>query len=255
MVGTASSTLIEVGPLFQVEYASSGFSYSREMIMAGHHSVAVRSIRNDGTLTTRYLTSDHLGSVSEITDEVGGVDERMSYAAFGERRDPATWGPLTSTASLTDITDQGYTNQQQLDAVGLVHMGGRVYDPVIGRFISADPTVPDPLYSQAFNRYAYVYDNPLSLTDPSGYCPGSGDPLNLADCSTFGTPFCSGSGNFSCGANNVLTNPGNTDTAQLGKIVVTAQRPTPQAPIIISAPATPAPIAKDRKSTRLNSSH
>jgi len=54
--------------------------------------------------------------------------------------------------------------------VGLIHMNGRVYDPTSGRFISADPTVPDPLYSQSFNRYAYMYNNPLAGTDPTGYC-------------------------------------------------------------------------------------
>ena len=54
--------------------------------------------------------------------------------------------------------------------MGLVHMNGRVYDPVVGRFMSADPTVPDPLDGQSFNRYAYVENNPLSAVDPSGYC-------------------------------------------------------------------------------------
>jgi len=58
-----------------------------------------------------------------------------------------------------------------LDNVGLIHLNGRVYDPSIGRFISADPTVPDPLYSQSFNRYAYVYNNPMTYIDPSGLDP------------------------------------------------------------------------------------
>jgi uncharacterized protein RhaS with RHS repeats len=50
-------------------------------------------------------------------------------------------------------------------------MNGRVYDPFLGRMISADPTVPGALNSQAFNRYSYVLNNPLSLTDPSGFSP------------------------------------------------------------------------------------
>lgn len=48
-------------------------------------------------------------------------------------------------------------------------MNGRVYDPTVGRFISADPTVSDPLYSQAFDRFGYAYNNPLIWIDPSGY--------------------------------------------------------------------------------------
>lgn len=48
-------------------------------------------------------------------------------------------------------------------------MNGRVYDPVIGRFLSPDPNVQDPNNQQSLNRYSYVWNNPLSFTDPSGY--------------------------------------------------------------------------------------
>ncbi len=50
-------------------------------------------------------------------------------------------------------------------------MNGRVYDPFLGRMLSADPTVPGPFNSQAFNRYSYVLNNPLALTDPNGFTP------------------------------------------------------------------------------------
>ena len=36
--------------------------------------------------------------------------------------------------------------------------------------MSADPVVPDPMNGQAWNRYSYVINNPLALTDPNGYC-------------------------------------------------------------------------------------
>ncbi|KJZ13316.1 hypothetical protein TW85_13955 [Marinomonas sp. S3726] len=68
-----------------------------------------------------------------------------------------------------------------LDNVGLIHMNGRVYDPELGRFVSADPKVPDPFNSQAFNRYTYVYNNPLSFTDPDGFSPKSGDDSSSSD--------------------------------------------------------------------------
>jgi len=168
-VGGTATTLTEVNPLFEVEATSTSVNY-REMIMGGTGIVAVRTIQNNGILTTRYITGDHLGSISQISDEVGNVTERMSYDAFGQRTDPTTWQTYTgSVPNLTDTTDKGYTGQQQLDAVGIIHMNGRAYDPQIGRFISADPTIPDPLYSQSFNRYAYVNNNPLSATDPSGF--------------------------------------------------------------------------------------
>jgi hypothetical protein len=50
-----------------------------------------------------------------------------------------------------------------------MHMNGRIYDPTLGRFLQADPIIQAPTDSQSYNRYAYVRNNPLSLTDPSGY--------------------------------------------------------------------------------------
>jgi hypothetical protein len=48
-------------------------------------------------------------------------------------------------------------------------MNGRIYDPVLGRFLSADPFVGDVGDSQDYNRYSYVGNNPMNATDPSGY--------------------------------------------------------------------------------------
>ena len=56
-----------------------------------------------------------------------------------------------------------------IDDVGLVNMNGRIYDPTIGRFMSADPFIQDVTASQNLNRYTYVNNNPLSYTDPSGF--------------------------------------------------------------------------------------
>jgi hypothetical protein len=48
-------------------------------------------------------------------------------------------------------------------------LNGRVYDPELGRFLSADPFVQDPSNLQSLNVYSYVQNNPLSFTDPSGF--------------------------------------------------------------------------------------
>uniref|UniRef100_UPI0024A67658 RHS repeat-associated core domain-containing protein n=1 Tax=Pelagibius sp. Alg239-R121 TaxID=2993448 RepID=UPI0024A67658 len=66
-------------------------------------------------------------------------------------------------------TPRGFTGHEHLDGVGLIHMNGRVYDPTLGRFLSADPNVQAPDDTQSFNRYSYVKNNPLSYTDPSGF--------------------------------------------------------------------------------------
>ena len=65
--------------------------------------------------------------------------------------------------------NRGFTGHEHLDEVGLIHMNGRVYDPEIGRFLSADPFVQAPDDTQSLNRYTYVKNNPLSYTDPSGF--------------------------------------------------------------------------------------
>jgi RHS repeat-associated protein len=67
------------------------------------------------------------------------------------------------------VTTRGYTGQEMLDSLCLINLNARIYDPALGRLLSADPTVPSPLNGQAFNRYSYVLNNPLALTDPSGY--------------------------------------------------------------------------------------
>lgn len=66
-------------------------------------------------------------------------------------------------------TARGFTDHEHFDSVGLINMNGRVYDPELGRFMSADPFVQAPYNSQSYNRYSYVFNNPLSYTDPTGY--------------------------------------------------------------------------------------
>ncbi|MFV5440467.1 polymorphic toxin-type HINT domain-containing protein, partial [Acinetobacter oleivorans] len=63
----------------------------------------------------------------------------------------------------------GFTSHEMLDSIGLVHMNGRVYDPQVGRFTSADPTIDGADNLQGYNRYSYVHNNPGTLLDPDGY--------------------------------------------------------------------------------------
>ncbi len=101
----------------------------------------------------------------------------MSFDAFGARRKTNWAGELTQAeteALLSDVgigigTSRGYTGHEHLDRTGLIHMNGRVYDPTLGRFLSADPIVQAPYFSQSYNRYTYVWNNPLGMNDPSGY--------------------------------------------------------------------------------------
>ena len=67
------------------------------------------------------------------------------------------------------LTNRGFTGHEHVDALGIIHMNGRIYDPELGRFLSADPTMQHPYSTQGQNRYAYVQNNPLKYVDMSGF--------------------------------------------------------------------------------------
>lgn len=169
---SGTETTIYVGGLYEKVIKPSGVVEHKHYIMAGKEAIAIRTLRSNSVDDTRYLHKDHLGSVDTITNESGSVVQRLSYDAFGKRRSAATWAGVLSPGdwtSIAAITHRAFTFHEQLDNVDLVHMNGRVYDPNIGRFISADPFIQAPLMSQSLNRYSYVMNNPLSLIDPSGF--------------------------------------------------------------------------------------
>jgi RHS repeat-associated protein len=126
----------------------------------------------------RYMHHDHLGSVAVVTNEAGAVLERLAFDPWGKRRNIN--GKADTTDALVGLTtDRGYTEHEHLDEMGVIHMNGRIYDPLVGRMMSADPFIQAPGNLQSYNRYSYVWNNPLNSTDPTGYF-NIFDPLNLA---------------------------------------------------------------------------
>ena len=95
----------------------------------------------------------------------GGADP--SYDAWGKRRNPN--GTDDTTNSITSQATRGFTGEEELSVAGLIQLNGRVYDPILARFTSADPTVTDPLNPQGWNRYSYIGNDPLTFTDLNGY--------------------------------------------------------------------------------------
>jgi len=167
--GTLSKEVFYVGGLYEKSQTFSGIR-EKHYIPAGGSVIAVyTSSTISGTPDeTVYLHKDHLGSVTEITDENGAIKESFSYDAWGKRRNPFNW---TSGGSfdLLPFYDRGFTNHEHLDEVGLIHMNGRVYDPTIARFLSADPIIQAPDNTQSLNRYSYVLNDPLTNIDPTGF--------------------------------------------------------------------------------------
>jgi RHS repeat-associated protein len=73
------------------------------------------------------------------------------------------------SAYSSPAVSKGYTGHKMVNDMDIIHMNGRIYDPTLGRFLQADPHIQAPSNSQSYNRYAYVLNNPMSYTDPSGY--------------------------------------------------------------------------------------
>lgn len=102
---------------------------------------------------TTYIHTDALGSPVTETGITGTVYRVERYTPYGEPTDGGyDSGP-------------GFTGHVTDSATGLSYMQQRYYDPVIGRFLSADPVAANPI---SFNRYWYANSNPYRFKDPDG---------------------------------------------------------------------------------------
>ena len=144
---------------------------------------------------TCYVTQDHLGSTRMLTDNVAsGSVVRYDYQPFGQEL-LAGYGARTAAMgylAMADATNPKFTGQQADQETGLDWFQVRQMSGAQGRFQSTDPgnAGADPGDPQTWNGYAYVGNNPLSVTDPSGESWWStliGVGLDIAGLFTGGT--------------------------------------------------------------------
>jgi RHS repeat-associated protein len=83
------------------------------------------------------------------------------WSAWGKRRHPD--GSDDPAGVIASQTNRGFTGHEELDQVGLVHMSGRVYDPLLARFGTPDPFTENPFSTQGWNRYSYFGNNGLTV--------------------------------------------------------------------------------------------
>ena len=127
----------------------------------------VALVRTSGGSKTCYgVLTDRLGSLMSLYTG-GGIVQKFSYDAWGNRRDPLTGVALSSSelASANSITGYGYTGHEHIDEFGLINMNARIYDPKIGMFISVDPQAGS--YPGTY-PYTYCGGDPVNRVDPTG---------------------------------------------------------------------------------------
>ncbi|MFF9194505.1 ricin-type beta-trefoil lectin domain protein [Streptomyces sp. NPDC014779] len=104
-------------------------------------------------------TTDHQGSAYAEVALYGGMSVRI------RKQDP--FGNERGTTAANLQNHKGFLGKTRDDASGYQPLGARLYDPVVGRFLSADPLLDlnDPLQA---NGYVYAQNNPVTHSDPTG---------------------------------------------------------------------------------------
>lgn len=132
--------------------------------------VAEYGLSSKGSGGAQYVFSDRQGSVRVVTNQGGGVMSRQDYQPFGEELGAVEMRSNDPYYGGANSVRQGYAGMEEDEGSGMNHTLWRKYDSASGRWTSPDPyggsmTVDDP---QSFNRYTYVNNDPVNLTDPTG---------------------------------------------------------------------------------------
>lgn len=173
--GTVPATLLTryyLGRRYEIDSTSTttterfylgGDAYSAPMVL-------VRTGGSNGSWTAYNIGRDYLGSITHILTADGTLVAEYSYNPWGRQRNPASLIIYSNigTADPELMLGRGYTGHEFLPWFSLYNMNARLYDPLVGRFLSPDPYVQAPDFTQNFNRYSYCLNNPLKYTDPSG---------------------------------------------------------------------------------------
>ncbi len=121
----------------------------------------------------KFLHKDYLGSILAISDEAGNKLEQRHFDAWGNFTHlQIGTGTIITDKNIIDhavlLLERGYTGHEHFGEIGIIHMNGRLYDPLLRRFLNADENIQDPSNTQSYNKYGYVMNNPLMFNDPSG---------------------------------------------------------------------------------------
>ena len=165
--GKTVDTRYYLGGNYEAHCDSSG-TEERLFVGGDCYEAPALLVKKEGKTDIRFLHRDYLGSILQVADNKGNIIEENSFDAWGSRRNPDTQEIYTGTEAPNLMTGRGFTGHEHLDGFGLIHMNARLYDPILGRFLSPDPYVQLPDFTQAMNRYGYCMNRPLCYVDENG---------------------------------------------------------------------------------------
>ena len=157
-----------LGGQYECDLTTSG---TKERLYLGgdaYSATMVYQRENSGSWTAYNIGRDYLGSITHIATTNGTLVAEYSYDPWGRLRNPATLQIYTPGSEPELFLGRGFTGHEHLTWFGLINMNARLYDPLLGRFLSPDPYVQAPDFTQNFNRYSYALNNPLRYSDESG---------------------------------------------------------------------------------------
>ena len=156
-----------MGNCYEQEVTPTG---NKERLYLGgdYYSAPAVLVKENGVEKVYEILRDNLGSITHVIAPDDSLVQELSYDAWGRLRDPATLQVFESGNEPELFLGRGYTGHEHLTQFGLINMNARLYDAALGRFLSPDPYVQMPDFSQNFNRYSYCMNNPLKYVDKDG---------------------------------------------------------------------------------------
>ena len=166
--GTPTLTRYYIGGQYECDVTQSG---TKERLYLGGDAYSAPMVlqrTDNGSWTAYNIGRDYHGNITHIATTGGTLVAEYSYDPWGRLRNPQTHAIYTPGNEPDLFLGRGFTGHEHLTWFGLINMNARLYDPLLGRFLSPDPYVQAPDFTQNINRYSYALNNPLRYTDQTG---------------------------------------------------------------------------------------